>query len=172
MAWTVTPSVEAPVPPLPRPLRIVLGMVRFEAWLTALTAGYCASIGLLVLAVAPSKWWFAALVLGIGGATGGLAALLFRVRRGVRALASTWIRRAVAVHGMLLPPGIALYVVTAPLVNRPGTDGPFADGGQGLIGMLGVAYPTVSVIAIAILVLHRSTRSAFIPGAVRSACDQ
>jgi hypothetical protein len=62
----------------------------------------------------------------------------------------------------MLPPGVALYIVTASLANHQrGTDGPFADGGQGLLGLLGMTYPIVSIMTIAILLLHRATRAAF-----------
>jgi hypothetical protein len=138
--------------------------VRFEAWITALAGGYAAFLGLMSLMVAPRHWQFAAAASIVGAAALGFAATLFRVRRGLVRLSGRSRLQHVIVHALMLPPAIALYIASTSVVNQSGTDGPFADGGQGLVGFLGMSYPLVSIATIAILLLDRSTRSAFATG--------
>ena len=154
-------SHEAPEPRLPRPLRFVVGIVRFEAWITALAGGYAVFIGLLSLMVSPRHWQFAAAASIVGAAALGFAAILFRVRRGLARLSERSRLQHVIVHALMLPPAIALFIASTSVVNQGGTDGPFADGGQGLVGLLGMSYLFISIATIVILLLGRSTRSAF-----------
>jgi hypothetical protein len=143
-----------------RALNLVRRMVHFEAWLTAITGGVLFLTGMLSLVVAPQHWWIGGGLVLIGGVGLGLAATFFAIRHGLGQLSHRSRLLGIAVHTVLLPPGIALYALVSSTPQR-GTDGPFADGGQGLVGLLAITYPVVSIVAIGTLLLHRATRTAF-----------
>jgi hypothetical protein len=68
---------------------------------------------------------------------------------------------------LLFVPGVALAAFGTYATQHagtpatPGTDGPFADGGEGLIALTGIAYAGGAVVVIAVLLLAPSVRRSF-----------
>ena len=69
---------------------------------------------------------------------------------------------------ILIAPGVALAAIgnylteNAGSPNNPGTDGPFADGADGLIALTGMAYASGAVLVLCLLLLAPTVRRGFL----------
>ena len=136
----------------PKPIRVARMTVRVQAYMTAYVAGLAvllAAVG-LVSGLAP----LAAAAAGVGILLAGGAWSLGALGRAL--VASRMARWVVsAVEGLvLLPAGLAMIVAAdraaadAGTPANPGTDGPFADGGVGALGLLGYAYLCGAIVVL------------------------
>jgi hypothetical protein len=125
---------------------------------------------LLALASAASglQWLpLAALLVGVAALSALLATGMFLASAKLGLLSVK--ARYVTVVGelLLLAPGVALAAVGnyatqhAGTPANPGTDGPLADGGTGLIALAGMAYAGGAVVVVALLLLSPTVRKSF-----------
>ncbi len=109
----------------------------------------------------------AALSLVVAALSALIAAGLFiaSAKLGLLSVRARWL--TIWAELLLFAPGIALaafgtYATQhAGTPTNPGTDGPFADGGQGLIALTGTAYAVGAVVVVAILVFAPTVRRSF-----------
>lgn len=103
-------------------------------------------IGLLSLAAAPGYGLLAAVTLAIGLGSVALGFFLWWLTRALRrgSVLARWITLVVEVLGAA--GGAALYALAmdaqahAGTAANPGTDGPFADGGVGILALTGLLF--------------------------------
>jgi hypothetical protein len=135
------------------------------------TAAICA-MALLLAAVAAVSGaqgglLFAGLALGVA-ALGALIAwgmLFASARLGVRSVRARYL--TILAEFLILAAGISLTVLGSYAVQHagtptnPGTDGPFADGGNGLLLLTGIAYAGGAAVVIVLLLFAPTVRRAF-----------
>ncbi|HEV2952483.1 MAG TPA: hypothetical protein VG015_00130 [Candidatus Dormibacteraeota bacterium] len=110
-------------------------------------------IALLSLA-GGAKWvLFVAIVLGIAVGLLGFSALLWWLSSKVGQTLNRWAAITLLVEVALLVVGVQLFSLAGNYQpgtpQNPGTDGPFADGGMGAIGLTGMVFVLGSVAIIA-----------------------
>lgn len=150
----------------PRAVRGVWGALSVQA-VGTVTLGVIAFAVGVISALSGSQWLvLAAVSCSVGVAASGLGAVLLLLSRRIDQRSRRVRLITIGVQSMLVPVGIALLAVAnyatehAGTPQNPGTDGPFADGEIGLIGLLGYAYVLGGLIVIALLVWSRQFRVA------------
>ena len=119
-------------------------------------------LGLLILVAGAKWWWLAGLFALIGmGALGVGAFLAWSVAK-LGPHHPRWNFGIFILEIPLIPLGLFLIVLEASYSpgspQNPGTDGPFADGGNGLLALLGLAWTVGGVATILILIWEELLR--------------
>ena len=110
---------------------------------------------------------FAALSLGVGVLSGLIAAGMFLASAKLGLLSVRARHLTILFEVLLVVPGVALWAVGsyaaqhAGMPTSSGTDGPFADGGEGLIALIGLAYVAGAVVITGLLLLAPTVRKSF-----------
>jgi hypothetical protein len=117
----------------------------------------------LLSAVSGPEWLgFAAGVLGIGFGLLGFAVFLWMLRSKLRARFNRWrlvtflVQVGLIVVGIVLVQLVSGYQPGTP--QNPGTDGPFADGSEGAIGLSGYLFVLGGLVALVQLMWEAASK--------------
>lgn len=147
------------------------GIARLTLVLQGFATGAIATMALFLAAACAasgSQWLpLAAVTLGVAVLSALIAAGMFiaSAKLGLRSIKARYL--TIACEVLLIAPGFALVLLAsyatdhAGAAANPGTDGPFADGGQGLIGLTGLSYAVGAIIVAGILLFAPTVRRGF-----------
>lgn len=109
----------------------------------------------------------AGLSLVVGALSGLIAAGMFIASAKLGLLSVRTRHLTILFEVLLFAPGIALWSFGSYATQHtgtpanPGTDGPFADGGQGLIALTGLSYAAGAVVVVGLLLFAPMVRRSF-----------
>jgi hypothetical protein len=141
-------------PKLSRGIRLSRGAVVIQAVTTAIAGAFALLLALMTAASGREWLLFGLAVFALACALAGLAWFLFWLRSKMGHPTARWRVGALVTEILLFPAGVALAWAAeyanehAGTPQNPGTDGPFADGGAGAIGLMGYAYVIGALVVI------------------------
>jgi hypothetical protein len=110
---------------------------------------------------------FAALSLGVFVLSGLIATGMFYASAKLGLLSIRARHLTILFEVLLFVPGVALWSVGSYAAQHagtpanPGTDGPFADGGDSLIALMGMAYAAGAIVITGLLLFAPAVRKSF-----------
>jgi hypothetical protein len=142
---------------------------------TLVIQGFATSaVGIMALllsaatAVSGARWLpLAGVLLVVSAVSGLIAAGMFIASAKLGFLSVRARYLTILSEVLLLAPGAALFSLGnywsqhAGTPANPGTDGPFADGGQGLIALVGLSYAAGAVVIVGVLLFVPTVRRSF-----------
>jgi hypothetical protein len=139
---------------LPLELKLARAALIGQSGITGFTGLGAIGLGGLVGVTGGRQWLLLALAM-FGGGVGlvTLAALLWWLRPHLGTRWDMWKATALVIEAALIPLG--MWLLSFP--QSTDTHGPFADGGEGAIGLLGLAYSGGAVVILLVL-LHGARR--------------
>ncbi len=150
-----------------RALRIARRMLVIQGCATS-AIGITSLLLSAATAVLGARWLLLAGVLLIVSAVSGLITAGMFIASAKLGLLSVRARYLTILSEVLLfAPGVALFSLGnyatqhAGTPANPGTDGPFADGGEGLIALVGLSYAAGAVVVLGVLLFVPTVRRSF-----------
>ena len=148
-----------------------LGVARrtlvIQAFATSATSLLALLLAAVSLTAGAQELPFAALSLGVAVLSGLIATGMFLASAKLGLLSVRARHLTIVFEVLLFVPGVALWALGsyaaqhAGTPTNPGTDGPFADGGEGLIALVGMAYAAGAVVITGPLLLAPTVRKSF-----------